>query len=773
MVIAVSTKAGTLKVLQGRLQSARIEPLVCFTVAEWQSSRTECMTRVTALLGTVPLIVRSSCQREDGTSESNAGAFLSLPNVETDGLESAVEQVIASYGEAVGADEVLIQPMLTDVAMSGVAFSQDPNTGSHYIVVNYEIGADTSAVTGGHTGGLRTAYFWKYAPVTHDNELSDVVALINELDTLFGGMPLDIEFARDVNGTLHLFQARPLAIRNATQMDAAEQSRTLATIATKIDSTNRPHPYLKGRHTVYGIMPDWNPAEIVGVRPRPLALSLYREIITDSIWAYQRHNYGYQNLRSFPLLVDFQGLPYIDVRVSFNSFIPADVPAELAHRLVDYYVDCLARTPTLHDKVEFEIVLSCYSFDLEERLQRLRANGFSQADCELLSASLNRLTNRIIHRDTGLWRRDTERIETLTQRHATITTAELDTVSRIYWLLEDCKRYGTLPFAGLARAGFIAVQILRSLVTSGVLTEGDRTSFMSGLDTISTRMGSDLASLDRDAFLKKYGHLRPGTYDILSPRYDEAPDVYFDWNKPSVPQKAEEKKAFALSLNQMRTIGKLLDHHKLEHDVVGLFDFLEAGIRGREYSKFVFTRSLSDVLSLIGRFGIENGFSLDDMSYLDIGTIYKLHASSCDVQAALADSIASGRKSYVMTRAITLPPLITSSADVWSFEMPATEPNFITQLSTTGPIVHVGQDGELNGKIAMITNADPGFDWIFSRGIKGFITAYGGVNSHMAIRAAELNRPAVIGAGEVLYAKWSSAHTIEIDAVNRQVRVLR
>ena len=28
--------------------------------------------------------------------------------------------------------------------------------------------------------------------------------------------------------------------------------------------------------------------------------------------------------------------------------------------------------------------------------------------------------------------------------------------------------------------------------------------------------------------LKLYGHLRPGTYDILSPRYDEAFYLYFD-----------------------------------------------------------------------------------------------------------------------------------------------------------------------------------------------------------------------------------------------------
>ena len=44
-------------------------------------------------------------------------------------------------------------------------------------------------------------------------------------------------------------------------------------------------------------------------------------------------------------------------------------------------------------------------------------------------------------------------------------------------------------------------------------------------------------------------------------------------------------------------------------------------------------------------------------------------------------------------------------------------------------------------------SADPGFDWIFTRDISGFVTQFGGANSHMAIRASELGIPAVIGAG--------------------------
>src|SRR6185436_18075314 len=147
---------------------------------------------------------------------------------------------------------------------------------------------------------------------------------------------------------------------------------------------------------------------------------------------YQRHNYGYKNLRSFPLLVDFHGLPYIDVRVSFNSFVPADVEGDLAERLVNHYIDRLVAAPALHDKVEFEIVLSCYSFDLRERLAQLPAEVFRDADRDALAVSLRRLTNRIINnRDIGLWRTDTDRIEELQRRRAAVMKADLDTVSRI------------------------------------------------------------------------------------------------------------------------------------------------------------------------------------------------------------------------------------------------------------------------------------------------------------------------------------------------------
>lgn len=767
----LSTKGRTLASLVEKLTSAQIQPLECFTVADWGADSATVLHKLFTRFGeTVPLVVRSSALNEDSATASMAGHFTSVLNVQgATALQTAIVEVIGSYGaEFSPQDEVLVQPMLTGVRLSGVAFSHDPATGSPYRVVNYALGADTTAVTGG-AGQART-FVAALGAQDVPTDMGKILALLDELQALFPGRPLDIEFAIAARGdTVHLLQVRPLVMHQSLP-DEAQHHALLTRVADRVRAAQQAHPFLHGRSTVFGVMPDWNPAEIIGIRPRPLALSLYRDLVTDAIWAYQRNNYGYRNLRSFPLLVNFAGQPYIDVRLSFNSFIPKDVEGGLANRLVDYYIDRLVAAPTLHDKVEFEIVFSCYTLDLPERLQVLADAGFSEHDRKQLADSLRILTNRIINRDNGLWRADEAKLAELIARREEIMASGLDSVSRIYWLLEDCKRYGTLPFAGLARAGFIAVQMLKSLVAVGVFSQEDYECFMNGLNTVSSQLSRDLGSLDRTSFLSRYGHLRPGTYDILSPRYDEAPEDYLGGQR-SVGGHAE-RKPFALSLAQMRDIARLLEEHGLSSDVVGLFDFLQAGIELREYAKFVFTRNLSDALSLFRDWGGRFGFSTADLAYANIACIRELYAGADDPKVVLARSIEEGKARYRETSQLWLPPLITSPEDIWAFHVPECEPNFVTQGCVTGLVASPEQRDRLAGAIVFIPSADPGFDWLFSHPIAGLVTAYGGVNSHMAIRANELGLPAVIGAGETLFRQWSQAQRLHIDCAGRRVEVL-
>jgi hypothetical protein len=764
------TKARTLELLAGRIQSARIALLVHFTVEQWRLDRLGCCKRVRIEVGPGPWIVRSSCLREDGAGRSNAGAYLSVPDVTGESLASAIDRVIASYGEADPSDEVLVQPMLQEVCRSGVAFSHDPSTSAPYRVVNWIEGSDTSAVTGGAGGRV-----WQQAagsPVAPEPQFAPIVALLEELLSLFGHIPVDCEFAvtREPHGeTLWLLQARPLFLPQHPE-PAVVQADRLRRIHDKVARGMQPHPFLMGRRTVYGVMPDWNPAEIVGIRPRPLALSLYRDLITDSIWAYQRHNYGYRNLRSFPLMPHFFGLPYVDVRLSFNSFIPADLDESLAGRLVDHYIDRLLAEPTLHDKVEFEIVFSCYTLDLPQRLERLGQAGFTQQERETIANSLRSLTNRIVHPREGLWRADQAKLEVLNQRRQQLLGSSADALERIYWLLEDAKRYGTLPFAGLARAGFVAVQMLKSLVAVGVFSHSDFDAFIGGVSTVSGQLARDRATLDKGAFLARYGHLRPGTYDILSPRYDETPELYFDWERR--PQAPAPVKPFSLTLPQMREVVKLLEMHGLQPDPVGLFDFLQAGIELRELAKFHFTRNLSDALVLMAEVGERWGIAREDIAFCDVSAFKELHVAGADSQDVLRRSIEQGKARHAETLKISLPPLISRPQDVWAFEWPETAPNYITQRQVAAPVVGCDRREHLAGAIVCIPNADPGFDWLFAYPIAGLITAWGGANSHMAIRAGEIGLPAVIGAGEVLYRRWSEAQRLHLDCAGRRVEVL-
>ncbi len=773
-VVAFKTKAESLEALAPVLRNGRVLPQVRFSVAAWRSDAAGVLASINAApWGSGSVIVRSSARSEDGATSSQAGKYdsqLGVAGIEA--VAQAIDRVVASFAdEGDDDDQIFVQPMLDRVAMAGVAFSRNPSGGA-YFVINYDDRSGlTDRVTAGVGYNLETFFCLKSRPEACPASLVPVIALVTELESLLACDAIDVEFAIGEDGQLYLLQVRPLLVDRRGQVADKEIDAAVADVARKVELLSRPHPYLHGSRTIFGVMPDWNPAEIVGVRPYPLSLSLYRELITDAIWAYQRDNYGYKNLRSFPLLVSFHGLPYINVRVSFNSFIPHDVPDDLAGRLANYYIDRLLAEPHLHDKVEFEIIFSCYTLDLPKRIATLAEHGFSSDDVAELSTALRRLTNRIIHGDTALWRRDRAKIDLLAQRLPVICNADIDKVGRIYWLIEDCKRYGTLPFAGLARAGFVAVQLLQSFVDVGVFSADERATFMASVDTVGSRIGHDFARLPKADFLARYGHLRPGTYDILSPRYDEAPDLYFDWSsaRPTSPPPPR----FALSIEQLRRIEHLLKEHELDIDVLSLIEFIKAGIEGREYAKFVFTRSLSDALTLIRRLGEDHGLSAEDCAFLSYDAIRTLYSESCSVREALLESVAHGRERHALTRSLVLPPLIASAEDVFAFHLPPSQPNFITRKSVTAPVASLSDPPEsFAGRILFLPSADPGFDWIFTRGISGFVTQFGGANSHMAIRASELGIPAVIGAGEAMYQPWSVAHTLCLDCTSQRVLVI-
>jgi phosphohistidine swiveling domain-containing protein len=767
----LGTKAETLARLAPLVRTARVLPQVRIDAADWAGDRAGELDRVAAApWSAAPLVVRSSALVEDASTGTQAGRFHSELGVTgRAGLAVAVDAVFGSYGALDPADQVLVQPMLTDAVRAGAACSCDPGTGAPYQVVSWSEGADTAAVTTG-SAGIRTWYGVAADPgVRPPAEVTDVVALLTEVVGLTGNDRIEIEFGVSAGGGLYLFQARPLAVQ--PPLPAEEHPALLAQVRARYAAAGRGGPgraRVLGSRPLYGVMPDWNPAEIIGVRPRRLAASLYRRLITDRAWAEARHRYGYRDLRGVPLMVDFGGLPYIDVRASFSSLVPAAVGDGSAGELVDHYLDRLAAEPHLHDKVEFEIVLSCAGFDLPARLDGLAAAGFGAPARDELGAALIRSTNALL-RPGPVWRADLDKVARLAaEPPATDPAAGPPSGAAIGALLDHAVARGSEPFAGLARAAFVAVQLLDGLVTAGALTPAERAAVLGGLNTVAVALRDDFHRLDRAAFLGRYGHLRPGTYDLLSPRYDEDPDRYFDWTRLATAAPAPAR--FVPTGGQSRRIEQLLRRAGLDTDAAGLLDFITAAIRGREWAKFVFTRVLSDALVLTGRLGAALGLTADDMSHVPVDTVTALTGAPGADRATLLAASAAGRAAHAAATMIALPPLVRSAAELSGFEVPESDPTFVTRHRVRGRAADIDAGDPPAGAIAFITSGDPGYDWLLARGVTGLVTAYGGVNSHMAIRAHELDIPAVIGVGEARLRRWLAAGAVEIDCDNRLVR---
>ena len=102
--------------------------------------------------------------------------------------------------------------------------------------------------------------------------------------------------------------------------------------------------------------------------------------------------------------------------------------------------------------------------------------------------------------------------------------------------------------------------------------------------TISTKISQDKIRLTRRKFLQKYGHLRPGTYSITSPRYDDKPDLYFDWEED---KECKKESKFVPTDKQMKSIERLVHDHGLGIDSVSLLHFIKEAIEFREFSKFL------------------------------------------------------------------------------------------------------------------------------------------------------------------------------------------
>jgi glutamine kinase len=787
----LGTKAQTLQRLHGLVTKSTILDQVDFSVQDWEHEQTNIVERIQQFFPDSKLVVRSSALSEDGFTTANAGVYESVLNVDGSNdnvLQQAVIKVISSYTDGNKNNQVLVQPMLYDVQVSGVVFTRTLTHGAPYYVLNYDdLTGSTESITSGSSRNHKTMVIRR--DVLHEIQkvpiyIKNLIEAISEIEGLVSYDSLDIEFAIDTQNMVCILQIRPIAVDHSEwsikDIDLLELTKDAE---KQFNDLHNPSAFVYGEISSYGIMPDWNPAEIIGVNPGRLATSLYKLLIMDEVWAKQRAEYGYRDVRPQTLLVNFSGHPYVDVRASFNSFIPVNLSEELAEKLANYYLNFLKENPALHDKVEFEVVPTCFDLNFEKWRTRLSQNNvFSKNEIDQLEHALLQITLNSISRND----KDLAQIQILEKRFEKIINSTVPPLRKAYQLLQDCKKYGTLPFAHLARSAFVAVSLLKSAVSAEVISKAEMDDFLNSIHTVSHDFSADAQAtangqMTWESFKEKYGHIRPGTYDIISMSYAEDPDRYL---KPLI-EKVEAPNHTSKKAGQLwqRAKKRFVDacHQKgIKVEMEVLENFMRTAIEGREYAKFSFSKNLSAALNCLIAFGLDNKIRRDELSHLSIDTIFFSFTSDLtnnDLKKWLLEQIEEGKKWKKVCSVVELPPLINNINDFRAFVYPDTQANFIGSAQIVAPCIDISNSKEvqidLNNKIVMIPQADPGYEWLFGQQLAGLITMYGGANSHMAIRAAEFGIPAAIGIGETEYKRIATATVLKLDAGNKKIELIQ
>ena len=785
-----SSKADALLFLSSRLQKSVVDEFVSFTAAEWHEDSAVLLKKIQRGFGGAHVIARSSAVDEDIPPLSRAGHFASIADVPADSLDAlatAINDVIASYSkdrrQALPDDQIIIQRFVVNVRRSGVVLTRDLPSYPDYYLINFDdVSGRTDTVTGGLDSQAVRLARW-LPPLEIGSDWGSLLEAVQEVEAVSGSEALAIEFVVDREGTVHVFQARPItpagsnAHANIVSLEVAVRS-----LQETLDEAFKSSDSLPGARTILADMPDWNPAEILGGRCDRLDHDLYAFLITDGSWNKGRVSLGYTDVAPSRLMLRLGDKSYIDARVSFNSLTPAGLPTEVRRDLIDYYLDRLGAQPELQDKVEFEIVATCLNLASAERLNDMRRSGISAGAVSSLEDALRHVTSGVLADARKCMTEDGAAVERLDgirksclQRVQESPNDVVGVVGAFRTLLAACRDLGGRPFARTARIAFVGVDLLKSFVRAGVFSESHLEDFLRCIDTVTSRLRRDHRSvvsgmLPIGLFMAEYGHLRPGTYSITAPRLDQRPDLI----SKNVHQTPAEPAVAAGQVLPLARIDAALRRLNLDLTPKALLDIVATSLRERERIKFEFSRSLSDAIEFAALGGAAAGFSREDMANLDLSTLIATGEPDGAIRELWEPVIRHNRHLREECSRVAFPPMLAGARDLAEVRYPRARPQFITRRRVSGECVRLDgirhKEGvDVDGKILLCQRADPGYDWIFTHAIRGLVTQYGGVASHMAVRCAEFGVPAAIGCGDVLYSRLDGAAQVTLDCENEKI----
>ena len=689
------------------------------------------------------IMIRSNSSSEDKEYSSSAGKYLSIGPIERNDLETikkSWEMVVNSYEEQDN-QSVIFQNYIENAKSVSVLTSYKVGSDSAYRTFSTYYGSETDAITSGKYSEINNFFMHRSFDILPKKyeKYNVYLKIITQLEDLFKNKQLDIEMVLDKNNSPQLLQVRPLMGKKLNKESIFEEKDVIDRNLKNYKKLNKTTADRFGTNQIYSNMSDMNPAEMIGKKPDNIAFGLYKFMFTDTTWNIQRGEFGYRKYSGGKLMELFNNVAYINVNHSLNSFLTRNLQKESCEEIINYQLNKLKENPHLHDSIEFDISRSSYVFDTVEEFSKEYKNIISPSE--------------IIKWHNDLIQIDTQNKSTLEKNKKII----LSTFSKLDKSFEYSKKENiklirdtmALPFTHHSRLGFVYFAQLNSLLEKEVISEDQKKLLLLSVNSISTKMKADayevkIGKKTLEGFLDVYGHIRAGNYNLLSSNLKNN----LNFTESLINNSEQPLGDNILPKDIYTNIEEYFTINEIPLEASAWIDMFQEGISTRENSKFYYTKGIDGILNEVGE------KNTSDRELFDLLDIEFNEENTSDMRL----------------KNVLMPDLITSNEDFYFYEEMSKNGNYIGQGTVIGDVLLIDNEADrpnnLDNKIVVIPAADPGWDWIFNYKIKSLVTKYGGPNSHMAIRCAEHNIPAILGVGENNFMVISNSKSLKIDFSN-------
>ena len=136
---------------------------------------------------------------------------------------------------------------------------------------------------------------------------------------------------------------------------------------------------------------------------------------------------------------------------------------------------------------------NCYSFSFEEKIQEMRISGLTEKELTEVDASYKKHTDDLVKNSKNNIDLQYSKLGKLNTRIKKYENSkdQIKLLFDIRSLIDETINYGTLPFAFLARYGFVAMIFLRELKEIGIFSTEEFNDFLSSIPTVASKFSID------------------------------------------------------------------------------------------------------------------------------------------------------------------------------------------------------------------------------------------------------------------------------------------